>query len=88
MEYPKFEPGKSLPTNINIAITAMPVGEHRPATQQPAPAPARTAPAKAEEEPLPEGWASAKAPDGRTYYYHKTTKKTQWTRPTDITPIK
>ena len=33
------------------------------------------------EEPLPEGWRATKAPDGRFYYYHKATKKTQWTRP-------
>eukprot|EP00200_Dunaliella_tertiolecta_P006342 CAMPEP_0202357822 /NCGR_PEP_ID=MMETSP1126-20121109/11698_1 /ASSEMBLY_ACC=CAM_ASM_000457 /TAXON_ID=3047 /ORGANISM="Dunaliella tertiolecta, Strain CCMP1320" /LENGTH=147 /DNA_ID=CAMNT_0048950785 /DNA_START=35 /DNA_END=475 /DNA_ORIENTATION=+ len=31
-----------------------------------------------EETPLPSGWASATDPQGRTYYYHKKTMKTQW----------
>ena len=30
---------------------------------------------------LPEGWRPAKAPDGRTYYYHAATKATRWTFP-------
>lgn len=33
------------------------------------------------EAPLPAGWKATKAADGRTYYYHSATKKTQWTRP-------
>ncbi|CAG9467684.1 unnamed protein product [Pedinophyceae sp. YPF-701] len=45
----------------------------------PAPTPAAAPPA---EQPLPEGWAEAKAPNGKTYYYEKATRKTQWTRPT------
>jgi len=40
-----------------------------------------------EEAPLPAGWASATDQQGRTYYYHKKTMKTQWDRPTDDTPI-
>ena len=35
----------------------------------------------AAETPLPAGWKATKAADGRTYYYHGATKKTQWTRP-------
>ena len=33
------------------------------------------------EAPLPAGWKATRAADGRTYYYHSATKKTQWTRP-------
>ncbi|WPG99480.1 Hypothetical protein R9X50_00229500 [Acrodontium crateriforme] len=29
-------------------------------------------------------WAEAKAPDGRTYYYHSVTKQTSWTKPDDF----
>lgn len=36
---------------------------------------------------LPEGWASTKDAQGRTYFWHKTTKKVQWDRPTADTPI-
>ena len=32
--------------------------------------------------PLPEGWAAAKDAQGRTYFWHKATKKVQWDRPT------
>ena len=42
---------------------------------------AEGAPAASAEAPLPEGWKATKAPDGRFYYYHAATKKTQWTRP-------
>ena len=31
--------------------------------------------------PLPAEWNEAKAPDGRTYYFHTVTKETKWTRP-------
>ena len=30
---------------------------------------------------LPAGWKEAKAPDGRTYYFHVETKETKWTKP-------
>ena len=33
------------------------------------------------EAPLPPGWKATKAVDGKTYYYHSATKKTQWTHP-------
>ena len=46
---------------------------------QDAPAPEPKMPAA--EEPLPKGWMAAKAPDGRLYYFHVTTKMTTWTRP-------
>ncbi len=36
---------------------------------------------------LPEGWASAVDPQGRTYYWHKRTLKSQWERPTAETPV-
>ncbi len=49
-----------------------------------APEPA-AAPAAAAE--LPEGWASTVDPQGRTYYWHKRTQKTQWERPTAETPV-
>ena len=42
------------------------------------PAPEPTAP-----PPLPEGWKQAEHPDGRTYYFVKGTKHTQWKRPTE-----
>ncbi len=32
--------------------------------------------------PLPDGWAAAKDAQGRTYFWHKATKKVQWDRPT------
>jgi pre-mRNA-processing factor 40 len=36
------------------------------------------------DAPLPAGWKSAKAPDGRTYYFAPG-EKTRWTRPTEPT---
>lgn len=50
------------------------------------PAPAAAAPAAASsgggaEAPLPAGWKETKAADGRVYFFHTATKKTQWTRP-------
>ena len=41
----------------------------------------------AELAALPEGWSSTKDAQGRTYFWHKTTKKVQWDRPTADTPI-
>eukprot|EP00929_Paragymnodinium_shiwhaense_P056000 TRINITY_DN28032_c0_g1_i1.p1 TRINITY_DN28032_c0_g1~~TRINITY_DN28032_c0_g1_i1.p1 ORF type:complete len:329 (+),score=90.51 TRINITY_DN28032_c0_g1_i1:113-1099(+) len=32
---------------------------------------------------LPDAWAQASDPDGRVYYYNRTTKQTQWTWPLD-----
>eukprot|EP00210_Caulerpa_lentillifera_P008111 g7745.t1 len=34
------------------------------------------------EESLPPGWATAKDANGRTYYWHRETKATQWDKPT------
>lgn len=34
------------------------------------------------EEGLPDGWAVAYDPNGKPYYWHKATQKTQWDRPT------
>lgn len=31
---------------------------------------------------LPEGWAVAMDPNGKPYYWHKATQKTQWEKPT------
>jgi len=31
---------------------------------------------------LPEGWAMALDPNGKPYYWHKATQKTQWDKPT------
>lgn len=45
-------------------------------TQQPAAAAGRP------EEGLPDGWAVAYDPNGKPYYWHKATQKTQWDRPT------
>ena len=42
--------------------------------------------AAADDTPLPEGWRAKTLPDGRTYYYAKGTKQTQWTRPTEPAP--
>jgi hypothetical protein len=39
------------------------------------------------EAPLPEGWGAAKDAQGRTYFWHKSTKKVQWDRPNADTPI-
>lgn len=53
-----------------------------PATAQPAPTPdASSTPAASA---LPAGWAENKAADGRVYYYHSVTRKTQWTRPSAV----
>ena len=58
----------------------------RPATflsggAAPAPGQAETGAVAAAVAPLPTGWKDAKAPDGRTYYFHTETKETTWTRP-------
>ncbi|EXJ59264.1 hypothetical protein A1O7_06696 [Cladophialophora yegresii CBS 114405] len=38
--------------------------------------------------PTPGPWREARAPDGRTYFYHTVTKETRWTKPTELmTPI-
>ncbi|OAP54505.1 hypothetical protein AYL99_10953 [Fonsecaea erecta] len=38
--------------------------------------------------PTPGQWREARAPDGRTYYYHTITKETKWTKPPDLmTPL-
>ena len=50
-----------------------------------APADATAAAVKVEEA-LPAGWAETKDPQGRTYYWHTTTKKTTWTKPDSTTP--
>jgi len=42
---------------------------------------AKAPPPPEADSPLPKGWKQATHPDGRTYYFHKKTKKTQWTRP-------
>lgn len=34
-----------------------------------------------EEEGLPPGWATAKDPNGKVYYWHRETKQVQWHRP-------
>ena len=47
----------------------------------PAPGQAETGAVAAAVAPLPTGWKDAKAPDGRTYYFHTETKETTWTRP-------
>eukprot|EP00878_Enallax_costatus_P001596 GHUV01001747.1.p1 GENE.GHUV01001747.1~~GHUV01001747.1.p1 ORF type:complete len:155 (+),score=36.31 GHUV01001747.1:220-684(+) len=44
--------------------------------QQAAPASA------AADDALPEGWAVAYDPNGKPYYWHKATQKTQWDKPT------
>lgn len=36
---------------------------------------------------LPNGWATAKDAQGRVYFWHTTTKKVQWDKPTAATPI-
>jgi len=37
-----------------------------------------------EEDPLPPGWTEVTdKKSGKTYYYHKATKKTTWKRPTE-----
>eukprot|EP01024_Parvocaulis_polyphysoides_P067885 TRINITY_DN8196_c1_g3_i1.p1 TRINITY_DN8196_c1_g3~~TRINITY_DN8196_c1_g3_i1.p1 ORF type:complete len:334 (+),score=32.07 TRINITY_DN8196_c1_g3_i1:149-1150(+) len=38
-------------------------------------------------EALPEGWAEARDPQGRVYYWHRKTHKTQWDKPTKDSPI-
>ncbi|KAJ9602096.1 U1 snRNP protein [Cladophialophora chaetospira] len=38
--------------------------------------------------PTPSLWREARAPDGRTYFYHATTKETKWTKPEELmTPL-
>lgn len=33
--------------------------------------------------PLPNGWQKLQTAEGKSYYYHKASKKTQWARPSD-----
>ena len=49
----------------------------------PSPTPTPTRLAAAAAPPLLAGWKEAKAPDGRTYYFHTETKETKWTRPAE-----
>jgi len=44
-------------------------------------APLRRAPSLSAELSLPVGWNVARAPDGRQYYYHAATRRSQWTFP-------
>ena len=38
--------------------------------------------------PTPSPWREARAPDGRTYFYHGATKETRWTKPEELmTPL-
>ena len=37
---------------------------------------------------LPVGWSMALDPSGKPYFWHQTTQKTVWERPTEDTPIK
>jgi len=37
--------------------------------------------AAAQDAPLAPGWTEHRAPDGRTYYHHKESKKSAWVRP-------
>lgn len=67
-----------IPTTSATTPTASPTGEKAgykaPATPPPAPA----------TKPLPDGWGSAKDPaSGKTYYFNRSTNKTQWERPGD-----
>eukprot|EP00879_Flechtneria_rotunda_P002595 GHRR01002796.1.p1 GENE.GHRR01002796.1~~GHRR01002796.1.p1 ORF type:complete len:148 (+),score=30.18 GHRR01002796.1:162-605(+) len=43
---------------------------------------AQIQPAAKPDEGLPEGWAVAYDPNGKPYYWHKATQKTQWEKPT------
>merc|ERR1712096_254381 len=36
------------------------------------------------DRPLPAGWTEHTNQDGKSYYCHKETKKTQWNRPTEL----
>jgi len=92
---PEFVPGMTAPQAFPMVASVPAQSMAAPAASMaPAGMPAASAappqppkPQPAAEPPLPEGWASAKAPDGRTYFYHKVTKKTQWSRPDASTPI-
>ena len=37
-------------------------------------------------QPLPAGWTEHKTPEGRSYYYHASTKKSTWERPAIVVP--
>lgn len=39
-------------------------------------------PSPQQDPDLPPGWAAAKDAQGKTYYWHRETKKTQWNKPT------
>jgi hypothetical protein len=39
-------------------------------------------PAEPPDAGLPDGWAVALDPNGKPYYWHKATQKTQWEKPT------
>ena len=38
-------------------------------------------------EPLPPGWGKALDPSGKVYFWHRSTQKTTWSRPTTDTPV-
>eukprot|EP01023_Acetabularia_acetabulum_P008398 TRINITY_DN1363_c0_g1_i11.p2 TRINITY_DN1363_c0_g1~~TRINITY_DN1363_c0_g1_i11.p2 ORF type:complete len:263 (-),score=50.42 TRINITY_DN1363_c0_g1_i11:356-1144(-) len=59
--------------------------------QQPGQQPAQVQqPPQVQQQPptdaLPKAWAQAKDPQGRVYYWHRKTHKTQWEKPTEDTP--
>mmetsp|Transcript_76075 Transcript_76075/g.246967 ORF Transcript_76075/g.246967 Transcript_76075/m.246967 type:complete len:161 (+) Transcript_76075:757-1239(+) len=65
------------------------VAPPRPAAPPPAVAsavapPPPTIPTAGHDRPLPWGWKTAVCPDSRaTYFFHATTKQTQWHHPSD-----
>ena len=54
--------------------------------QMPAPTPlplASLPPPPPTDLSLPQNWRTARDPQGKVYYYHVITRKSQWVRPTD-----
>lgn len=71
---------KESPTTVSSQLETDVSGPGR------APPPSVSMPEHRVPLPLDAGWAEAKAEDGRSYYFHETTRKVTWERPLPPTP--
>ncbi|KAJ1657296.1 hypothetical protein IWQ61_003287 [Dispira simplex] len=68
------------------AIDSLSTSHRRSVISPHTPSPQETSVTPGEEVELPPNWRTAKAPNGRTYYYHIVTGQTQWNAPAvDVT---
>ena len=67
----------------NLEVKAKDYAEARRQGKVPGAAAAPVQPPPPLQDPdLPLGWAAAKDSEGKTYYWHRETKKVQWNKPT------